>query len=69
MSKAVENKTLPAFRIYGVTKNPDADKANWQEIGAAWRHKDGKGHTLQFKALPMIGAEVVLREPKSHSQK
>jgi hypothetical protein len=63
-----ETKTLPAYRIYCVTKNGE-DKATWQEIGAAWKHKDGKGYSLQFKALPVIGGEVVLREPKPKKEK
>jgi hypothetical protein len=64
MSNETEKKAPPAYRIYAVTKNGDK-KADWQEIGAAWKHKDGKGFGLQFKALPLPGAEVVLREPKA----
>lgn len=62
MSKTNTKKTGPAFRIYSVTK--DGEKSNWFEIGAAWAHGDGKGYGLQFKAMPLPGAEVVLREPK-----
>lgn len=61
MSNTKSAKTLPAFRIYSVMKNGETPV--WQEIGAAWKHKDGKGLGLQFKALPLPGAEVVLREP------
>jgi uncharacterized protein (DUF736 family) len=63
MSKEKATKSAPTYRIYSVTK--EGDKANWFEIGAAWKHGDGKGFGLQFKALPLPGAEVVLREPKS----
>jgi hypothetical protein len=45
-----------------VTKNGDS-KANWQEIGGAWPHKDGKGFSLKFTARPLDGAQIVLREP------
>lgn len=62
MSNTKAAKTLPAYRIYSVSKN-GGDKAVWQEIGAAWKHKDGKGLGLQFKARPLAGAGVVLREP------
>ncbi|MEI9990189.1 MAG: hypothetical protein WDM86_09135 [Rhizomicrobium sp.] len=58
-----QEKKLPAYRIYSVTKNGE-DKSNWFEIGAAWKHGDGKGFGLQFRALPLPGAEIVLREPK-----
>lgn len=64
MSKKTETKALPAYRIYSVTKGA-GDKGNWFEIGAAWKHSDGKGFGLQFRALPLPGAELVLREPKT----
>lgn len=60
-----ETKAAPAYRIFCVTK--DGEKSVWQEIGAAWKHKDGKGLNLQFKALPLPEGEIVLREPKAKS--
>ena len=64
MSKTkTETKAAPAYRIFSVTKAEGKD-AVWQEIGAAWKHKDGKGLNLQFKALPLPDGEIVLREPK-----
>jgi len=62
MSKKTETKTLPAYRIFSVIET-EGEKATWHELGAAWKHKDGKGFNLQFKALPLPGAQVVLREP------
>ena len=62
MSNKKTDKMLPAYRVYSVARNGDK-KAVWQEIGAAWKHKDGKGFNLQFNALPLEGAQVVLREP------
>jgi hypothetical protein len=59
-------KKLPAYRIYSVTK--DGDKSIWFEIGAAWAHADGKGFNLQYGALPLPGAEIVLREPKQEGE-
>ena len=67
MSKKTETaKKLPAYRIFAVSKG-EADKSVWQEIGAAWKNKDGKGFNLQFKALPLPEAEIVLREPKTNT--
>ena len=63
MGNENDTKALPAYRIYSV-KNGDK-KAVWQEIGAAWKHKDGKGLNLNFSALPLEGAQIVLREPKA----
>lgn len=62
MSKKIEKKSGPAYRIHAVTK--DGEKSIWCEIGAAWAHANGKGFNLQFKALPLPGAELVLLEPK-----
>jgi hypothetical protein len=65
MSKKNEAaKTLPAYNIFCVTQKDESDKATWQEIGAAWKHKDGKGFNLQFGALPLPEGKIVLREPK-----
>jgi hypothetical protein len=68
MRKAKEETTKPrpAFRIYSVTK--DGEKSNWYEIGAAWAHSDGKGFGLQFGAIPVSGADVVLRVPKEKEE-
>lgn len=65
MSKKSEPaKTMPAYRIYSVTRD-EAGKALWAEIGSACKHKkDGKGLSLYFKARPLEGARIVLREPK-----
>lgn len=37
------------------------DDAIWTRIGAAWRHKDGKGFNLQLDAVPLDG-RITLRE-------
>jgi hypothetical protein len=60
MSNDSNTKARPTHRIYSVTKNGDS-KTNWQEIGAAWAHKDGRGFGLKFTARPLDGAEIVLR--------
>ncbi len=62
MSNKSTTAALPSYRIYSVSRNGDK-KAVWQEIGAAWKHKDGKGLNLNFTARPLEGAQIVLREP------
>lgn len=42
--------------------NQRGENAFWTKIGASWRHKDGKGMTLQLETLPMNG-RIVLRQP------
>lgn len=60
MSNKQNTKALPTHRVYSVSKNGEK-KATWQEIGAAWPHKDGKGFNLTFAARPLEGAQIVLR--------
>ena len=62
MSNKQPAKKLPSFRIYSVA-SVAGKKSAWQEIGAAWPHKDGKGFNLQFAARPLEGAGIVLRAP------
>jgi hypothetical protein len=65
MSNSNTTKARPTHRVYSVSKNGDDKKATWQEIGAAWPNKDGKGFNLTFAARPLEGAEIVLREVKA----
>lgn len=62
-----QSAKVPAYRIYSVSRDGDK-KAVWQEIGAAWTHKDGKGLNLNFAALPLKGAQIVLRVPKAKAK-
>ena len=55
----------PTHRAYAVTKR--GEKSRWQEIGAAWAHKDSKGFNLKLDYLPLNGADVVLRIPTEKS--
>ena len=45
---------------------PERENAPWTRIGAAWRHDDRKGFSLQLDLLPAAGGRIVLRanEPK-----
>jgi len=63
MSNDTSPKSRPSHRIYSVTKNGDDAKGKWTEIGAAWPHKDGQGFHLKFTAMPIAGADVLLRVP------
>ncbi|MEQ9258364.1 MAG: hypothetical protein RIG84_04630 [Roseovarius sp.] len=38
------------------------EKSFWNRVGAAWRHKDDKGFTLQLETVP-LGGRIVLRQP------
>ncbi len=50
----------PNFVAYNVQPSRDG-KGYWNRIGAAWAHKDGRGHEIQLDSLPVDG-RVTLRE-------
>jgi hypothetical protein len=60
MSKSTNR---PSHRVYAVTKN--GERNFWQPIGAAWAHGDGEGFNLKLDYLPLNGAEIVIRKPKT----
>lgn len=41
-------------------------KSYWNKVGASWRHKDGKGMTLQLETVPING-RIVLRQPMAET--
>jgi hypothetical protein len=60
MSKSTNR---PSHRVYAVSKN--GERNFWQPIGAAWAHGDGEGFNLKLDYLPLNGAEIVIRKPKT----
>jgi hypothetical protein len=62
-----ETSKRPTHRVYAVTKN--GDKSFWTEIGAAWSHQDGKGFNVKLDYLPLNGAEIVIREPRTEGDR
>jgi hypothetical protein len=40
-----------------------------EPIGAAWSHQDGKGFNVKFDYLPLNGAEIVIREPRTEGDR
>ena len=50
----------PDYIAWHITEK--AEKSFWNNVGAAWKHKDGKGHTLQLESYPIDG-RIVLRLP------
>ena len=67
MSTDVKSQNKPSHRVYAVVKR-DGDASIWDEIGAVWPHKDGKGFNLKLSYLPLNGGELVIRKPKSQSE-
>lgn len=59
---------IPDFIAYHV---PERVNTFWTRIGAAWKHKDGKGLTLDLELVPLDTGRIVLRdyEPKEETDK
>ncbi|MBV50463.1 MAG: hypothetical protein CMN10_18135 [Roseobacter sp.] len=55
-----QQPNAPEFLAWHVTDK--GEKPFWNKVGAAWRHKDGKGCTLQLEVVPING-RIVLRQP------
>ena len=53
-----ETNRKPTHRLYVVTG--EGEKANWNEIGAAWPNRDGEGFSLSLTAIPLNG-RIVMR--------
>lgn len=52
----------PTHRIFAVTRTNDGENGYWAPIGAAWTNRDGKGFNLKLEYLPLLGADIVIRE-------
>ncbi|AVO37572.1 hypothetical protein [Pukyongiella litopenaei] len=50
----------PDYLAWHVTQR--AEKSFWNKVGAAWKHKDERGYTLQLETCPING-RIVLRLP------
>jgi hypothetical protein len=65
-NKQPRETTPPAFIAWHVAER--GEKSFWSRIGAAWKHEDGEGLTLQLDLLPVTGGRVVLRTPKEEEK-
>lgn len=50
----------PTHRLTRITTKPDGSKS-FEEVGALWPHKDGKGFSLKLKADVKAGDDVIIR--------
>lgn len=58
--KPAQDINAPDYLAWHVTQK--GEKSFWNKVGAAWRHKDGRGYTLQQVTCPING-RIVLRLP------
>lgn len=54
----------PTFVAYSVIERAKGKEPHWHRIGAAWRHKEGEGFSLQLDSLPLDG-RITLLPPKA----
>lgn len=54
-------ENAPEYLAWHVTEK--GGKSFWSKVGAAWKHKDDKGYTLQLETCPISG-RIVLRLPR-----
>ncbi|MEI4232986.1 hypothetical protein [Roseovarius sp. D22-M7] len=50
----------PDYLAWHVTNR--SEKSYWNKVGAAWKHKDGRGYSLRLETCPING-RIVLRLP------
>lgn len=59
-------KKQPSYHAFQVDNGQDGG-SYFNKIGAAFEHKDGLGHTVDLKAMPVDG-RIVLRTPQERLQ-
>jgi len=59
-------KKQPSYHAFQVDNGQDGG-SYFNKIGAAFEHKDGQGHTVDLKAMPVDG-RIVLRTPQQRLQ-
>ncbi|MAY33584.1 MAG: hypothetical protein CMM86_13365 [Rhodovulum sp.] len=55
-----QEHNAPDYLAWHVTQK--GEKSFWNKVGAAWKHKDGRGYSLQLETCPING-RIVLRLP------
>jgi len=55
-----QSQNAPDFLAWHVIDK--GEKSFWNKVGAAWKHKDDKGFTIQLEVVPING-RIVMRRP------
>jgi len=56
--RSESKKKPPVYNVFAVTQG---DSPDWNQIGVAWAHRDGKGLNLEFYDWPAGPTRIVLR--------
>lgn len=59
-TKANTESKAPDFLAWHIAQK--GEKSFWTKVGAAWKHKDALGYTIQLEVVPING-RIVLRQP------
>ena len=62
-----ESNKKPDLIVFAVTTNDKTKKNFYHRIGAAWKHKDGEGLSIECAAWPIDG-KLVLFPPKADDE-
>ncbi|GJL80238.1 MAG: hypothetical protein NPINA01_32270 [Nitrospinaceae bacterium] len=63
-----QNKgNMPTHLVYHVVDYGEGQKSKWDQIGAAWEHKDGEGMNIKLKLFPVNG-ELTIRRRKEKEE-
>jgi hypothetical protein len=62
----MNKKPSLSHRVYAVTH--DGKQSYWHAIGAVWLHSDGDGFNVKLSYLPLNGADIIIRKPKSGAE-
>ncbi len=65
-TKTKKTGKSPSFIAYQVSEREGKDSF-WTRIGVAFAHKDGKGYSIQFAAVPLDG-RITLRVPSEKNE-
>jgi hypothetical protein len=59
----------PTYLAFNVVEKAEGEKSRWNQIGAYFAHRDGKGGTLILDSIPIaFDGRIVLREPKPKAE-
>ena len=67
--QAPQTERYDVFVVENFQTHQGEDRSSWTRVGVAFPHDDGKGFSVQLKALPVDGKLVIrLHVPKPQAE-
>jgi hypothetical protein len=61
----MSNANTPHFYVYTIRERDKGQKPIWTRLGAAWKHQDSPGITIELEAVPLkFTGKLVLLPPR-----